>query len=387
MLKNQGFIGEHTIEYLKSLKAPFKATQPSIKKLFIIPDIKKVHFDSKLNPDYNFGNYVEGECNMLARSAGIVVGNNPGGTTFNPFIVCGDSGLGKTHLAHAIGLLVKEKHPEKTVLYVNANKFRNQFIESVRNNMRNEFLHFYKTIDVLILDDINIFAGKGRTQDIFFDIFSHLHQSGKQLILTSDKPPAELKGIGQRLLIALKQGLQADLQRPDHETRLTILKKKAYHYRLELPDELLEFLAVNSTKNIRELEEVITSLYIQSTLNRKAITLDLARQMVENLISTSKREITIEHIQQIVCDYYKIPNENIQSKTRKREIVQARQVSMFFSKRLTKATLASIGSQIGGKDHATVLHACKTVYKLIEEDEQFSNQIKDLEKRLKLLIY
>jgi chromosomal replication initiator protein len=323
---------------------------------------------------------------MLARSAGIVVGNNPGGTSLNPFIVYGDAGLGKTHLAQAIGLLIKEKHPEKTVLYINANKFRNQFIESIRDNKRNEFLHFYKTIDILILDDVHKFAGQERTQDIFFDIFNNLQQSGKQIILTCDRTPTELNLIEQRLLSAFKCGLNADLQGPDHQTRLAILKKKTCHCGIELSDEILEFLVVNISKNIKELDSVLISLYIQSTINRKEITLDLARQMVESLTSTSNREITIEHIQQIVCDYYKIPIEIIQSKTRKSEIVQARQVSMFFSKSLTKATLASIGSCIGGKDHATVLHACKTVYKLIEENEQFSSQIKELEKRLKLLI-
>jgi chromosomal replication initiator protein len=386
MTKNQGFVNEQIVEYNKSGMYPLKPTQSSIKNPILVPAIKKVHFDPKLNPDYNFGNYVEGECNMLARSAGIVVGNNPGGTALNPFIIYGDAGLGKTHLAQAIGLLVKEKHPHKTVLYVNANKFRNQFIESIRNNKRNEFIHFYEIIDVLILDDIHKFAGKERTQDIFFDFLKRLHQSGKQLILTCDRTPAELIGIEQRFLSAFKCGLQSDLQKPDHQTRLAILKKKTCHYGIELSDEILEFLAANISKNIKELDAVLISLYIQSTLNRKEITISLARQMVENLISTSSGEITIEHIQQIVCDYYKIPVEIIQSKTRKSEIVQARQVSMFFSKSLTKATLASIGSCIGGKDHATVLHACKTVYKLIEENEQFSSQIKELEKRLKLLI-
>ena len=386
MIKNQDFVSEQIVEYNKSGRHPLKSTQSSIRNPSLIPGIIKFHFDSKLNPDYNFGNYVEGECNMLARSAGIVVGNNPGGTSLNPFIVYGDPGLGKTHLAQATGLLIKEKHPEKTVLYVNANKFQNQFIESARNNKRNEFIHFYKTIDVLILDDVHKFAGKERTQDIFFDIFNHLQQSGKQLILTCNRTSAEFNRMEQRLLSAFKLGLQADLQRPDHQIRLAILKKKNCHYGIELPDEILEFLAANISKNIKELDAVLISLYIQSTINRKEITLDLARQMVESLTSTSEREITIEHIQQIVCDYYKIPIENIQSNTRKREIVQARQVSMFFSKRLTKATLASIGSHIGGKDHSTVLHACKTVHKLIEEDTQFGNQIKELEKRLKLLI-
>ena len=240
--------------------------------------------------------------------------------------------LGKTHLAQAIGILVKEKHPDKTVLYVNANKFQTQFVESVRNNNKNDFLHFYQMIDVLILDDVHEFAGKEKTQDTFFHIFNHLHQSGKQLILTCDRPPVELQGMEQRLLSRFKWGLQADLQRPDYETRLAILKKKAYNDGIELPEEIFEFLAVNISNNIRELEAVLISLYAQSTLNRKEITLDLARMMVEKLISTARREITIEYIQKIVCDYYKIPIDLIQGKTRKREIVQARQVSMYFLK-------------------------------------------------------
>ena len=367
----------------KPLQVPFETTQPSIRNPFIIPGIKKIHFDPKLNPDYNFNNYVEGECNRLARSAGIAVGNNPGGTAFNPLMIYGDSGLGKTHLAQAIGIFVKEKYPEKTVLYVNANKFQTQFTESVRNNNKNDFLHFYQMIDVLILDDVHEFAGKEKTQDSFFHIFNHLHQSGKQLILTSDRPPVELQGMEQRLLSRFKWGLQADLQKPDYETRLTILKKKAYNDGIELSDEIFDYLAINITNNIRELESALISLYAQSTLNKKEITLDLAKLMVEKLVSTPKHEMTIDYIQKTVCDYYKIPIDLVHGKTRKREIVQARQVSMFFSKSLTKASLASIGSHIGGKDHATVLHACKTVNNLIDTDKFFRKQVTEIEKKLK----
>ena len=368
----------------KPLQVPFEATQPSIRNPFIIPGIKKIHFDPKLNPDYNFNNYVEGECNRLARSAGIAVGDNPGGTAFNPLMIYGDSGLGKTHLAQAIGILVKEKHPDKTVLYVNANKFQTQFTESVRNNNKNDFLHFYQMIDVLILDDVHEFAGKEKTQDSFFHIFNHLHQSGKQLILTCDRPPVELQGMEQRLLSRFKWGLQADLQKPDYETRFAILKKKAYNDGIELSDEIFDYLAVNITNNIRELESALISLYAQSTLNKKEITLSLAKLMVEKLVSAIRREITIDHILKTVCDYYKIPVDLMQGKTRKREVVQARQVSMFFSKSLTKASLSNIGSHIGGKDHATVLHACKTVNNLIDTDKHFRNQVTEIGKKFKV---
>ncbi len=368
----------------RPVSIPLETEQNTIKNPFIIPGIKKLHVDPRLNPDNSFANFVEGECNRLARSAGFAVGNKPGGTAFNPLLVYGDSGLGKTHLAQAIGILVKEQMPEKTVLYVNANKFQTQFVESIRNNNKNDFLHFYQMIDVLILDDVHEFAGKEKTQDIFFHIFNHLHQSGKQLILTSDRPPVELQGMEQRLLSRFKWGLSADLQPPDFETRMAILLKKTYNDGIEMPEEVLEYIATHITDNIRELEGALISLLAQSTLNKKEITLDLAKQMIDKLIKNTKREISIDYIQKIVCDYFNIPIDLMQSKTRKREIVQARQVAMFFSKSLTKSSLATIGSQIGGKDHATVLHACKTVNNLIDTDKRFRVQIDEIEKKLKI---
>ena len=361
---------------------PLESESGSIKNPFIIPGIRKLHVDPRLNPDNSFQNFIEGECNRLARSAGFAVANKPGGTAFNPLLLYGNSGLGKTHLAQAIGILVKEKFPEKIVLYVNANKFQTQFVESVRNNNKNDFLHFYQMIDLLILDDVHEFAGKTKTQETFFHIFNHLHQSGKQLILTSDKPPVELQGLEQRLLSRFKWGLSADLQSPDFVTRMAILKKKAYNDGIDLDDEVLEYVATHITNNVRELEGALISLLAQSTLNKKEITINLAKEMIDKLIKNSRREISIDYIQKIVCDYYNIPLNLIQSKTRKREIVQARQVAMFFSKSLTKSSLATIGTQIGGKDHATVLHACKTVNNLIDTDKQFRLQIQDIEKKL-----
>ena len=361
---------------------PLESESGSIKNPFIIPGIRKLHVDPRLNPDNSFQNFIEGECNRLARSAGFAVANKPGGTAFNPLLLYGNSGLGKTHLAQAIGILVKEKFPEKIVLYVNANKFQTQFVESVRNNNKNDFLHFYQMIDLLILDDVHEFAGKIKTQETFFHIFNHLHQSGKQLILTSDKPPVELQGLEQRLLSRFKWGLSADLQSPDFVTRMAILKKKAYNDGIDLDDEVLEYVATHITNNVRELEGALISLLAQSTLNKKEITINLAKEMIDKLIKNSRREISIDYIQKIVCDYYNIPLNLIQSKTRKREIVQARQVAMFFSKSLTKSSLATIGTQIGRKDHATVLHACKTVNNLIDTDKQFRLQIQDIEKKL-----
>ncbi|GAB4292385.1 MAG: chromosomal replication initiator protein DnaA [Marinilabiliales bacterium] len=358
--------------------------EKSIKNPFIIPGIKKLHVDPQLNPDYTFSNFVEGECNRLARSAGYAVSNNPGGTAFNPLFIYGASGLGKTHLAHAIGIEVKSKYPEKTVLYVTATNFQTQFVEAIRNNNRNDFVHFYQMIDVLIIDDVHDFAGKEKTQDIFFHIFNHLHQSGKQIILTSDKPPVELQGLEQRLLSRFKWGLSADLQVPDYETRIAILKQKTYNDGIEMPLEVIEYIASHITNSIRELEGALISLLAQSTLNKKEITLELAKQMIDKLVKSTKREISIDYIQKIVCDYFNMPVDMLKSRTRKREIVQARQIAMYFAKNLTKSSLATIGSLIGGKDHATVLHACKTVNNLIETDKRFRVYIDEIEKKLKM---
>lgn len=368
----------------KPVSVPIDPEGATIKNPFIIPGLKKLNIDPMLNPENSFTNFVEGDCNRLARSAGYAVANNPGGTAFNPLLIYGESGLGKTHLAQAIGIQVKEQSPEKTVLYVNANKFQTQFVDSIRNNNKNDFIHFYQMIDVLVIDDVHEFAGKEKTQDAFFHIFNHLHQSGKQLILTSDKPPVELQGLEQRLLSRFKWGLSADLQVPDFETRIAILRQKIYKDGIDLPEEVIEYIATHITDNIRELEGALISLLAQSTLNKKEITLDLAKDMIDKLIKNTKREISIDYIQKVVCSYFNIPVEQIQSKTRKREIVQARQVAMFFSKNLTKASLATIGSQIGGKDHATVLHACKTVNNLIETDKRFRIQIDEIEKKLKI---
>ena len=368
----------------KSVSVPLEHVEDSIKNPFVIPGLKKMQIDPQLNPSYNFRNFIEGECNRLARAAGMAVAENPGGTAFNPLFIYGDTGLGKTHLSHAIGIEVKEKFPDKIVLYVRADKFQTQFVEAVRNNNKNDFLHFYQMVDVLIIDDVHHFAGKEKTQDIFFHIFNHLHQTGKQLILTSDKPPVELQGLEQRLLSRFKWGLSADLQLPDYETRMAILNQKIYKDGIEIDNEVLETLATFVTTNVRELEGAVISLLAQSTLNRKEITIELARQVIDTLVKNSKKEISIDYIQKVVCDYFNIEINQLQTKTRKREIVQARQIAMYFSKSLTKSSLANIGTQIGGKDHATVLHACKTVNNLMETDKQFKQYVDDIQKKLKV---
>ena len=356
----------------------------AIRNPFIIPGLKKVKVESQLNANYNFDNFIEGDCNRLARSAGYAVANKPGGTAFNPLLLYGGVGLGKTHLAHAIGIEIKEKDPSKTVLYVSSEKFTHQFIDAVKNNSHNDFVHFYQMIDVLIMDDVQFLAGKEKTQDVFFHIFNHLHQNGKQLVLTSDKAPVEMQGVEQRLLSRFKWGLAADLSSPELETRIAILRKKIYQDGIELPEEVLEYLAYSITTNIRELEGDMISLLAQASLNKKSINLDLAKQMIDKFVKNTAREISIDYIQKVVSDYFDMPIELMKSKTRKREVVQARQIAMFYAKNMTKASLATIGAQCGGKDHATVLHAYRTVNNLIETDKQFRGYIADLDKKIKL---
>jgi chromosomal replication initiator protein len=361
-----------------------KSNERDILNPFIIPGLKKIKVESQLVETYSFENFIEGDCNRLARSAGWAIAENPGKTAFNPLLIYSSVGLGKTHLAHAIGLQVKNNFPEKTVLYVKTDQFINQYIDSVRNNNQNDFIHFYQMIDVLIMDDIQFVAGKEKTQDVFFHIFNHLHQNNKQIVLTSDKPPVELKGMEPRLLSRFKWGLAADLQVPDLETRIAILQKKLYKDGIEMPYEVVEYLAYSITTNIREMEGALISILAQSTLNKKSITLELAKQMIDKFVKNSAREISIDYIQKVVCDYFSLPLEAINSKTRKREIVQARQLAMFFSKKHTKSSLATIGLHCGNKDHATVLHACRTVNNLVETDKRFRIYVEEIDKKLKL---
>lgn len=363
---------------------PLNNKSPELKNPFIIPGIRNVKIESQLNPNYSFENFLEGDSNRLARNAGIAVANKPGGTSFNPLLIFGGVGLGKTHLAHAIGVDIKDKYPEKTVLYISAEKFTQQYIDSVKKNNRNDFIHFYQIIDVLIIDDVQFFSGKSGTQDVFFHIFNHLHQNGKQVILTSDKAPVDMQDIEQRLLSRFKWGLSAELQTPDFETRVSILKNKLYRDGVEMPEEIIEYVAKNIKTNVRELEGAIISLIAQSSFNKKEITLSLAKDIVDKFVKNTKREVSIDYIQKVVSDYFQMDVSTLQSKTRKRHIVQARQLAMFFAKKYTKASLASIGSQIGKRDHATVLHACKTVDNLSSTDKQFRKYVEDLSKKLSL---
>ena len=355
-----------------------------VKNPFVIPGLKKMHIDPQLNPIYTFESYIEGDCNRVARRAGKTVAEKPGANSFNPLVIYGGVGLGKTHLAQAIGNEVKRHNPNKVVLYVSSEKFINQFIDHSRNQAINDFIHFYQMIDVLIIDDVQFFNKAEKSQDAFFSIFNHLHQSGKQLVLTSDKAPKDLEGVQDRLLSRFRWGLSADIQVPDYETRIEILERKMKNDGLQMPAEVVKYIAYNINNNIRELEGALISLLAQSSLNRKEIDLELAKKVLRNFVKSSTKEITIDTIQKMVCDYFEVPYDKLLQKTRKREIVQARQITMYLAKAFTKNSLKSIGEHFGGRDHTTVIHSCQTVKDLMDTDDSFRDNVMELHQKVQL---
>lgn len=353
-----------------------------IKNPFIIPGLKRMQIESQLNQNYSFDNFIEGECNQLARAAAMQIAENPGKTAFNPFFIYSATGLGKSHLCHAIGLQVKHKYPNKNVLYLQTEQFTQQYVSALKNHTLNDLVHFYQLIDVLIIDDIQFIAGKPAMQDTFFQIFNFLHQSGKQLVLTSDKAPVDLQDVEPRLLSRFKWGLTTELTLPDLETRVGILRQKLYDDGVVLDDEIVNYLANNVKTNVREMEGVLISLLAQSSFNKKEITIDLARQIIDKFIRNTVREVSIDYIINVVCDKLNVGIDKFSEKTRKREIVQARQLAMYFSKKYTKTSLTIIGQMCGDKDHATVLHACKTVENLMETDKKFKKLASEIEKKI-----
>ncbi|MBL7825150.1 MAG: chromosomal replication initiator protein DnaA, partial [Saprospiraceae bacterium] len=355
-----------------------------IKNPFIIPGIKRIKVDPQLNPNYTFENFIEGDCNRLARNAGLAIAKRPGGTAFNPLVIFGDVGLGKTHLAQAVGNDIVINMPSKAVLYVSAEKFTNQIIQAIKNNSINDFVNFYQMIDVLIIDDIQFLSGKQKTQEIFFHIFNQLHQNGKQIILTSDRAPKDLEGMEDRLISRFKWGLTADLQMPDLETRIAILGNKLEEEGVDIPKDVLEFICYNVKNNIRELEGVMVSLLAQSTLIRRNVDLELAKEVIRNFVTTLNREITIESIQQLVADHFNVPIDKLHHESRKRNFVIARQLSMFLAKKHTNKSLKSIGEQFGGRDHSTVIYSCKAVQDMMDTDLSFKDTVEEVERKLKM---
>ncbi len=351
---------------------------------FALPGLRRVKVDSQLNPNYSFDNFIVGESNRLAKSAGYAVSKNPGGTAFNPLFLFGGVGLGKTHLAHSIGVEIKERYPEKTVLYVSAEKFTQQFTESTRKNNRNDFINFYQMIDVLIIDDVQFFSSKEKTQMAFFQIFNHLHQIGKQLILTSDKAPVDMQGFENRLLSRFKWGLSAEINSPNYETRIEIIKSRNDKDGTIMPVEIVEFLASNITTNIRELEGALTRVIAFSSLTNSEINIDLAKEALKEIITSSGPiKVTSSLIKEIIANSYNVTIEDLSSPKRMRIISYPRQIAMYLCRELTNLSLPKIGQEFGGRDHTTVIHAYDKISNEIKESEDFKNTITNLKNKIK----
>lgn len=330
-------------------------------------DQDSLNLDTYLNPNYSFDNFIEGDCNRLARSAGFAVAQRPGLTSFNPLMMYGGVGLGKTHLVQAIGNYIMNHFDNKNVLYVSSEKFTNQFINSIKNNTLQDFTDFYMKVDVLAIDDVQFLSGKEKTQDTFFHIFNHLHQLGKQIIMTSDRPPRELQGLQDRLLSRFKWGLTADLQTPDFETRIAIIQKKIQSEGISINYDVIEYIAHSVNSNVRELEGVIVSLMAQASLTRREIDVELAKNTLKSIVMNEDKEVTIDTIQEIVADFFQVSIADLKSKSRKKEVVYPRQLAMFLAKEYTDLPLKSIGYHFGGRDHSTVIHSIQSVNLLMVE--------------------
>lgn len=341
------------------------------------------NLNPQLNPHYNFDNFIEGTSNKLPRSVGQSIAEHPKQSTFNPLFIYGPSGVGKTHLVNAIGTKIKELHPEKRVLYVSAHLFQVQYTDSVRKNTVNDFINFYQTIDVLIIDDVQEFASLNKTQNTFFHIFNHLHQNGRQLILTSDRPPTALQGMEERLLTRFKWGLLAELEKPNQKLRHDILDNKIRQDGLKIPEEVINFVSENVNDSVRELEGIVNSLMAYSVVWNRDIDLPLAEQILKRSVKTEKKPITIDIILEKVCEYFNVKQEDIFTSSRKQAIVQVRQIAMYLAQKYTKLSSARIGALIGKRNHATVLHSCKIVEDRIHVDKTFKSKVDEIEALLR----
>ena len=369
-------------EEKETLSPPEEKSKPVIQAVKPVP--QKQEFATFLNPRYTFDNFIKGENNQLARAAATAISENPGGTSFNPLFIYGGVGLGKTHLMQAIGNKILENYADKKIIYLPSDIFTVQFVEAIKSDKVNEFSSFYRNMDVLIIDDIQFLIGKEKTQDLFFHIFNTLHQSRKQIVLSSDKPPKDLKGLDDRLISRFQWGLTADIQSPDLETRIAILKKKSEDYGMVISNDILDYIANSITSNIRELEGCLIKLLATSSLNSRDINLDLAKRTVKEIATDRKVNVSIENITKTVCSALNVDENKLRDKTRKKEVVLARQLAMFFSKELTKSSLKTIGLHFGGRDHSTVIHACNSIDQMQHEDLSVKNLVENLRSQIEL---
>ena len=338
----------------------------------------------QLNPRHTFNNFIEGNSNKLPRTVGMSIAEHPGRSAFNPFYIYGPSGCGKTHLVNAIGVRCKEIYPQKRILYVSARLFQVQYTDAVRQNRTNDFINFYQTIDVLIVDDIQEWATAAKTLDTFFHIFDHLFRNGKQIILASDRPPVELQGMKDRLLTRFKCGLTAELEKPNMQLCVDILSCKCRRDGLKIPNDVIEYIAQTANGSVRDLEGVINSLMAYSVVYNCNIDMRLAERVIKRAVKIDNHPLTVDDILEKVCGHYNVTQQNGVSRSRKRDYVIVRQVSMYFAQKYTKMPASRIGQLIGGRDHSTVIHSCSAVEKRLKVDKAFTEELTSIENSFKL---
>ena len=371
---------EGKIEYEISKEQILNSETNEIKEIVTDKKNTKSKFDN-LNRKFNFKTFISGKCNSVAKAAGKRISKSPGNNPFNPLMIYGGVGLGKTHLLQSIGNKIS-KNCNLSVYYITSEKFASQFIDALKENKLKDFTTFYSNIECLIIDDVQFFKGKVKTQEVFFHIFNQLNLNRKQIILAADKSPVELEGLTSRLISRFKSGLTVELEKPDYETRLDILNHKIREEGLTIEKDIVEFIAFQVDTNIRELEGVLISLLAHSTINKKSIDIDLAKSVINKIVKNTKIEIDIKYIQDVVSKYFNISIEDMKDKARKKEIVIARQVAMYFSKDFTNNSLKSIGFHFGGRDHSTVIHAVQSVNDMIDTDSIFRKNIKEINRRI-----
>ena len=345
---------------------------------------KAADIDTQLDPHLNFKNYVEGTSNKLARSLGLSIAEHPSQPQFNPMFIYGPSGCGKTHLINAIGLRCKQLYPEKRVLYISARLFQSQFVDANLHSSINDFIRFYQTIDMLIVDDIQEWVNATKTQDTFFHIFNHLFRNGKRIILASDRPPVDLKGMNERLLTRFSCGLIAELEKPNVELCTDILKAKIRRDGLHIPDEVIRFIASTANGSVRDLEGVVNSLLAYSVVYNSNVDMRLAERVIKRAVKVDDNPLTVDEILDTVCNHFSVTLSAVNSKSRKHDLVIARQVTMYLAQKYTKMPASRIGRLVGNRDHSTVIHSCAQVENRLKVDSSFKEEVNSIEVSFKL---
>lgn len=345
---------------------------------------KAADIDTQLDPHLNFKNYVEGTSNKLARSLGLSIAEHPSQPQFNPMLIYGPSGCGKTHLINAIGLRCKQLYPEKRVLYISARLFQSQFVDANLHSSINDFIRFYQTIDMLIVDDIQEWVNATKTQDTFFHIFNHLFRNGKRILLVSDRPPVDLKGMNERLLTRFSCGLIAELEKPNVELCTDILKAKIRRDGLHIPDEVIRFIASTANGSVRDLEGVVNSLLAYSVVYNSNVDMRLAERVIKRAVKVDDNPLTVDEILDTVCNHFSVTLSAVNSKSRKHDLVIARQVTMYLAQKYTKMPASRIGRLVGNRDHSTVIHSCAQVENRLKVDSSFKEEVNSIEVSFKL---